>query len=146
VPGLRRGVRQRRFAAKVSKEDRLARSADLDGLYLRSKWERNIARWLKLLHSRGEIARWVFEWRDYEFPVKRGTRFYKPDFAVWESDAYTEHADYYYEVKGYLDAKSTTALTRMRKYYPEVKVLLIEKTKYAEIEAANAHLIERWER
>jgi hypothetical protein len=93
------------------------------------------------LKDRGEIHDWKYESAEFQLPVKRGTRFYKPDFTVWHSEGAEPE---YWEVKGHLDAKSVTALTRMKKYHPGVTVLLIGKEQYKEIEAQSGHL-EGWE-
>lgn len=93
------------------------------GFYVRSRMEANYARYLKWLHARGDIADWAYEADTFEFPVKRGTRFYTPDFKITERNGRVV----YHEVKGYMDAKSATQLKRMAKYYPEVVVLVVDK-------------------
>lgn len=136
---MNRFVKKRVFAAKAGA--RGGKRAYLGGLFVRSSWEANVCLWLNELKRRGEILEWFYEDREFLFPVKRGVRFYKPDFRVVE-DAGQE---IFYEVKGHLDSKSVTALTRMKRYYPETTVLLIEKAKYAEICSEFGHL-ENWER
>lgn len=110
------------------------------GIYVRSKWEANYARYLNWLKSLGEIEDWEFEPDTFEFPVKRGTRFYTPDFKVW-----TRRGIEYHEVKGYMDRKSRTQLKRMAKYYPEARVLVIDKDSYYAIAQGVKRLVVGWE-
>jgi len=114
--------------------------ADL-GLYFRSRWEANYARYLKWLEGRGDIRGWGYETAEWQFPVKRGVRFYKSDFEVIENDGRVA----YYEVKGWMDQRSRTALDRMARYYPEVRIIVIDRAAYREIESKVAGLIEGWE-
>lgn len=131
--------KRRLFHAKAGAKG--GKRADLGGVFFRSRWEANYARALNALKARGEIVDWFYEDREFEFKgIKRGTRFYKPDFRVVEADR-----EYFVEVKGVLDSKSVTALTRMGKYYPDVTVLLLDSKKYAEIESEFGDL-EHWER
>ncbi len=107
-----------------------ARGGKRNGIYYRSRWEFNISLWLDELKRRGEVLEWSYEKHEFQFPVKKGTRFYKPDFWVREPDD-----SYFIEVKGFMAAKDITALARMARYHPEVKILIINKAKYAEISA-----------
>lgn len=133
-------TKRRLFHAKAGAKG--GKRADLGWLYVRSAWEANICRVLNAMQASGEIHFWSYEPINFEFPIKRGTRFYKPDFAV----VYTEGADpVYWEVKGHLDSKSVTALTRMARYFPNVTILLVDKKKYDEFTSDYGHL-EHWER
>lgn len=115
---------------------------DLGGLYVRSAWEANYARYLTWLVSLGEIHSWYYEPETFEFPVKRGSRFYTPDFRVINKNGTVE----YHEVKGYLDQAGATKLKRMALYYPNVKVILIEKAAYYAIANRVARLVPYWEK
>jgi hypothetical protein len=78
------------------------------GFYVRSKWEANLVRYYRFTKTE-----FVYEPKEFEFVgLKRGNRFYKPDF-------YLPKEDRYVEIKGYLDATSITKLKRFRKYFPE---------------------------
>ncbi|MGE4334605.1 MAG: hypothetical protein AB7E55_01340 [Pigmentiphaga sp.] len=110
------------------------------GLYVRSRWEANYARYLEWLRQRGEIRDWEYEPCEFVFPVKRGTRFYRPDFRVIEKGGQVT----YHEVKGYMDQKSRTALKRMARYYPKVRIVIVGRSEYREIEKW-ARLIPGWE-
>ena len=114
--------------------------ADL-GLYVRSRWEANYARYLNWLKAKGQIAAWEYEPDTFWFEaIKRGTRSYTPDFKVTENDGRVV----YHEVKGWMDAKSATKLKRMAKYYPEVRVIVIDQAAYQAI-AKWRRLIPDWE-
>lgn len=132
-------ARRRLFHAKAGAKG--GKRADLEGRFFRSRWEANYARALNAMKARGDIVDWFYEDREFEFKgIKRGTRFYRPDFRIVELGR-----EYFVEVKGMLDPKSVTALTRMGKYYPDVTVLLLDKKKYAELESEFG-VLENWER
>lgn len=100
------------------------------GFYVRSGWEANIARYIKYLISKGELRGFEYEPEVFEFHnIKRGTRSYTPDFKIYHNDGSVE----YWEVKGYMDQRSRTQLNRMKKYYPDIKIQLIEREQYNEI-------------
>lgn len=116
--------------------------SNLNNQYFRSTWEANFARYLNLLQKCGNIHKWEYEPDTFEFhKIKRGTRFYTPDFKVWDRQ---DVEPYYYEIKGYMDAKSKTQLKRMAKYYPEVKIIVVDKRQYYAI-ARKKYLITGWE-
>jgi hypothetical protein len=117
------------------------RRTDLKDQYFRSSWEANYARYLNWLIANGQIKCWEFEPDTFEFPVKRGSRFYTPDFKITNNDASME----YHEIKGYMDQRSATKLKRMAKYYPLFKIVLIDKHQYRAIAKTMAHLLPSWE-
>lgn len=105
---------------------------DINGkdYFFRSSWEPNYALYLDFLVKQGEIKSWEYETDTFWFEkIKRGVRSYKPDFKVFKNDGTFE----YHEVKGYMDAKSNTKMRRMKKYYPNVKLVLIDKDCYKDI-------------
>lgn len=110
-------------------------------MYFRSTWEANYARYLNLLKKLKIINDWKFEVDTFEFPVKRGSRFYTPDFKIFNDDNSIE----YHEVKGYMDQRSSTKLKRMKKYYPNIPIILIDKEYYSRIGRKYSSLIENWE-
>jgi len=60
-----------------------------------------------------------YETKEIEFfAIERGTRFYKIDFYLPQSDKYVE-------VKGYLDAQSKTRFRRTLRFYPEIALKLV---------------------
>lgn len=116
---------------------------DLNDTYFRSAWEANFARYLNFLVDNGDIMRWEYEVDTFEFSeIKRGTRSYTPDFKVFESE---DAEPYYYEVKGWMDAKSKTRLKRMAKYYPNVRVIVFGQKEYTSLKKNLAGLIPNWE-
>lgn len=99
-------------------------------VFFRSKWEANYALYLDFLLEQGEIKSWEYETEKFVFEeIKFGTRSYTPDFPVTLNDGSRE----YHETKGYMTSKSRTQLKRMAKYYPDVKINLIEKKQYSEM-------------
>lgn len=99
-------------------------------IYFRSKWEANYALYLDFLVKNGEIDSWLYEEDVFIFEeIKLGTRSYCPDFKIFNHDGTFE----YHEVKGYMDSRSKTKLKRMEKYYPDVKLVLVERSFYNEI-------------
>lgn len=77
------------------------------GFFVRSKWEANYVRILRFLNTKFEYEKYEFK-----FPVERGTMFYLPDF-------YLPDKDKFIELKGHLDQKSRTQLSRFLQYYPD---------------------------
>lgn len=115
---------------------------DLNGQYFRSSWEANYARYLNWLISIGEIQSWEFEPETFEFvKIKKGNRFYTPDFRITNNDGSIE----FHEIKGYMDENSATKLKRMSKYYPDIKLVLIDKDAYRALAKSVRALITGWE-
>ena len=108
---------------------------------MRSCWEANWARYLNWLIQLGEIKGWKYEPDTFEFPVKRGSKFYTPDFKVTNNDGSIE----YHEVKGWMDSISATKLKRMAKYYPQEKLVLVDKETYRDVALKVGSLIPHWE-
>jgi hypothetical protein len=117
------------------------RRDDLGGLYVRSAWEANWARYLNWQVECRLIVSWEFEPETFEFPIKRGSRFYTPDFRVVLLDGTVE----YHEVKGWMDQRSATKLKRMAKYHRAIKIVLIDKERYRAVAQTVGGLIPHWE-
>lgn len=114
-----------------------------DGLYLRSRWEANYARYLMWLESRGEIQRWEYEPDTFWFEgIKRGVRSYLPDFKIWKT---ADSEPYYVEVKGNMDSKSATKIKRMAKYHPDISLELCDAHVYNTIRLTFGKMIPNWE-
>ena len=110
--------------------------------FYRSSWEANYARYLEWLKAKGEIAKWEHEPETFWFEkIVRGTCSYLPDFRVTELNG----AIVYHEVKGWMDGRSKTKLRRMKKYYPQIKVVLIDSKSYQKLAKVVCRLIEGWE-
>ena len=98
--------------------------------FFRSKWEMNYAKYLQFLKENGNIKEWTYEEDTFWFnAIKRGVRSYTPDFKVTENNG----TIIYHEVKGWMDDKSKTKLSRMKKYYPDVKMKLVDEKCYNQI-------------
>ena len=110
--------------------------------YFRSRWEANYARYLEWLVQMGDIKSWEYEPKTFWFEgIKRGCRSYLPDFRVQTIPSGEE----YHEVKGWMDPKSKTKLKRMAKYYPEVKLILVDERAYRAIARSMKFIIKGWE-
>ncbi len=110
--------------------------------YSRSLWERNFSRYLQFIKERGYIIEWTYEPTTFWFEdIKRGVRSYKPDFRVMQLDG----TCIWYEVKGYMDAKSNTKIKRFRKYYPDEKLIVIDAKWFSENNTKMRLLIPDWE-
>lgn len=111
--------------------------------YYRSRWEANYARYLQWLKDKNEIQDWQHEPKVFWFEgIKRGCVSYLPDFCVIE----TSGAESYHEVKGWMDDRSKTKIKRMAKYFPYVKLIVIDKPVYKDIEKKLSSLIDGWEK
>ncbi len=129
-------IRRSNFSGKQGKRPDL-------GIYVRSSWEANIARYLNLLKREKKIKRWYYESKRFYFNnIKRGTRSYLPDFCVIYPDGRQE----WQEVKGFWTQKAKTAVKRFRKYYPEETLVIIDKDRYREIEKEFSPQIPKWEK
>lgn len=118
------------------------RREDLGGAYFRSMWEANWARYLRWLVEIGEIVSWSYEPETFEFPgIKRGTRFYTPDFRVVNRDGSVE----YHEIKGWMDPESATKLRRMARYHPDVRIHVVDEEAYRAVARKVKRLIPGWE-
>lgn len=117
--------------------------ADVGSMRFRSAWEANYARYLNFLIANNQgIKRWEYEPETFWFEkIKRGCRSYKPDFKVFMVNGAIE----YHEVKGWMYPRAKTALKRMAKYHPAVKLVLIDQVRYKAIEKTSKSLIKNWE-
>lgn len=132
------------IAPKVSRGKWRAGWREVGGkrIYFRSRWEANYGRYLQFLLERGEIQSWEHEPETFWFEkIKRGVRSYLPDFRVVERDGVSR----LHEVKGWMDSRSRTTLSRMAKYHPQETIVLIGAKEYRKIEAAMSGVIADWE-
>jgi hypothetical protein len=99
----------------------------------RSGWEQNYAYYLEWLKKQGEIKDWEYEPQRYYFidykvkPPKPLGNGYLPDFKVINNDG----SWYLVEIKG--RRQGINKLKRMKRFYPEIKVELIEAKEYNEL-------------
>lgn len=110
--------------------------------YYRSKWEANYARYLQFLTENFHIKGWLHEPYTFKYPISRGTTSFLVDFKVIENDG--SHS--WHEVKGFYDQKSRTKIDRFRRYFPEEKLIVIDKKFFSSngIKAIKS-LIKGWE-
>lgn len=80
---------------------------DLGTEVYRSGWEADIARVFRCYG-----VDFKFEPFRFEFPIKKGTKVYIPDF-------YLPKTQEYVEIKGWFDDKSRIKLKRFRTYFPD---------------------------
>lgn len=114
------------------------------GIFVRSGWEANWARYLNYLvdNSHDKLYKWEYEPDTFWFKgIRRGVVSYTPDFKLYEKG--TE--PYYQEVKGRMDSKSKTKLKRMAKYHPDIRVELIDEKAYKEVARKLGPVIPEWE-
>ena len=98
--------------------------------FFRSKMEANVARYYSKIH-------WEYEGQEFEFKgIKRGNRFYRPDF-------YLPAYDLWIEVKGYFRPGDKTKLRRFKRYFPEEfkKLRFVIPDKYAK-DKANGEIMD----
>ena len=111
-------------------------------VFYRSLWEANYARYLEFLRAEGKIASWQHEPKTFWFEeIKRGVRSYLPDFRVVGTDGGVT----FHEVKGWMDERSKTTLSRMALYYPEVAMIVIGKDEYRKMKNLYRWVIDGWE-
>ena len=115
---------------------------DIPGVFFRSRWEANYARYLAHQVNVGLIERWAHEPTTFWFTkIKRGVVSYKPDFIVVDASG----RSFYVEVKGWMDPKSKTKLKRMAKYFPEIDLRLVDEKDYRKLEKEIGSSIPGWE-
>lgn len=109
--------------------------------YFRSQWEANYACYLEWLKTLGEIKEWEHEAETFWFhEIKRGSITYLPDFRVTENNGSVA----FHEVKGWMDDRSKIKLKRMAKYYPHVRVVLIDASAYKALSQKVSRLVPGW--
>ena len=89
----------------------------------RSGWECNFAFYLEWMKKKKEIKDWIYEPERYQY--LGGS--YLPDFKIIRND----ETWYLAEVKGY--KQGVRKLSRMKKYYPEIKIELWDAEAYKEL-------------
>ena len=114
------------------------RAADLGDQYYRSMSERNLARWLNWLKAEGYIKDWLYEPMKFVFPKGAG---YIPDFCIFCLD----DTFVYWERKGFMSAASRNKFNRMAKYYPYVRIAVIDNDAYRRICKEYSPFIPNWE-
>lgn len=78
--------------------------------------------------------RWEYAPKTFDI----GNQSYTPDFYLPDTDTYVE-------VKNFLGDYSRKRDDKFRRVYPSVKLKLLLKEEYVELEKRYAHLLPRWE-
>lgn len=115
--------------------------SDLNGVYMRSRWEANVARFLNILLLCDKVASWEYEPKVFTFPVKRGITKYTPDFLINLPDG----SHYWLEVKGWMDKPSKIKIKRFGIHYPNETLIILDEKQYRLMEKEFKDLIPNWE-
>jgi hypothetical protein len=103
---------------------------DIDGeSNFHSRWEANIARWYTFLR-----VEWVYEPKSFDI----GNQMYTPDFYLPEFDMYVE-------VKNFWSEYSSTRDLKFRNTFPDLRLEVILKKEYLEIQEQFCEYIPYWE-
>jgi hypothetical protein len=111
--------------------------------------ESNWARYLEFQRQQGLIFKWEYEpltlWFDQPRGtgqgIRRGVVSYKPDFRLTQNDG----SILYQEVKGYMTSENRTALKRLKIYYPEITIEVIDTKRYNRVARQVGAIIKNWE-
>jgi predicted nuclease of restriction endonuclease-like RecB superfamily len=135
-------INRKSFIKKPPVSSQGWRCAGEKSFFARSKWEANYGKYLQWLKKNHAIRDWEHEPQEFWFfAIKRGVRSYKPDFKVTNNDG----SHYWVEVKGFMDPKSKTKIARMKKYYPDEKLVLVCGKWFKENNKKLRPLVEGWE-
>lgn len=99
------------------------------GRFVRSSWEANVCRFLRLVDV-------PYEYEPRSFRLPSGVA-YRPDLLAAGS--------LWIEVKGWMNASSAAKITEFRAAYPEETLLVLDKDAYRALERAVSSLIPTWE-
>ncbi|GAB4501533.1 MAG: hypothetical protein Fur0035_10750 [Anaerolineales bacterium] len=102
------------------------------GHYVRSSWEADMARVFRYLGWQ-----YQYEPQTFELVTEKTACTYTPDFYVPEQDTF-------YEIKGWMDHVSAQKIALFREQYPDKKLVVIDKTLFAEFQVQYADLVS-WE-
>ncbi len=103
------------------------------GHYVRSSWEADIARVFRYLG-------WEYQYEPQTFELVKAngsTITYTPDFYVPEQNIF-------YEIKGWMDDVSAEKIALFNEQYPDLTLIVMDKTLFAEFQVKYADLVE-WE-
>jgi len=103
------------------------------GHYVRSNWEADFARILKLYHLNYEYEPETFKLVKSDKEIMH----YTPDF-------YTKHNNTFYEIKGWLHDLDKEKMELFQQQYPQYNLVLVSATKFAELSLQYKDLI-NWE-
>jgi hypothetical protein len=98
-------------------------------IYFYSRWEANMARLFNLLS-----IKWIHQPKTFDLSSQN----YTPDF-------YLSDYDVYIEVKNFLGEYSRIRDQKFRKLFPNVKLILLLKKDYLELQKKYSRFIKNWE-
>lgn len=109
------------------------------GLYMRSEWEANWARWLAWMQSTGNVLGWAYEPDSFALTIDGKRVRYVPDFKV-EWNGKTE----YHEVKGLMDKRSAQKICAMRRQHPQVRLVVVNERVYKGLARRFEQIVPNW--
>ena len=124
---------------------------DKRSIYFPNKMEANYFRYLMFLRDMKppEIKSFDYQPPEFDFRsfgITRGVVTYRADFRIQESGLWTYPLGIYYvELKGYIGPDHKTKMNRMKKFYPNIKIKVIDYKAYKELAAYMKNLIPGWE-
>lgn len=135
----------------------IQRPVGVRGIKFRSKMEANYGAYLDWLVKVRQIRSWSYEPQTFWFTpdsagakaqglggIRRGVTSYRPDFEVVNFlNPFIEQREWH-ETKGFLDNRSRIALDRMRRYYPDEKVVLIDSRQMAALKRQVGGIVPGW--
>jgi len=111
------------------------------GLYVKSSWEANYARYLQCLKNKKTINHFEYEHRIFNFSDNEyNIMSYTPDFLVIK-----DGEEIYHEVKGNHNKRSKQRMEIFYNQYPDVKIKLILPEDYYKINKEYKKIISGWE-
>lgn len=155
------------MAAKTHHFAHVQRPVGVRGIKYRSKAEANFAAYLDWLRSIREIQDWAYEPVEFWFtpnppPVRKGKR---KRATAWNNPAHlgltgisrgrttavldfsvttNQGPGYYIEVKGYLDKRSKTLLDRVRRYFPGMRVDVVDSKQMRALARQVGEIVPGW--
>lgn len=100
------------------------KTVDGKEFYFKSTWEYRYALHLDYLKKIGYVLSWEYEPKTFLFEkIKSGTRTYKPDFLV----NFASGLRSWVEVKGFMDARSKTQISRFKRFFPDEPIKIIDR-------------------
>ena len=118
------------------------RREDLGGVFFRSTWEANYARYLNKQIDDGEVTSWEYEPRKFVFTnITRGPWCYLPDFLLHYPDGKHE----WVEVKGWMDGASRSKIKRFNTQFPDEPIYVLGAKEYKILCDTYSSTIPNWE-
>jgi len=119
----------------------------IDGrtIYFPNKMEANYFRLLVFLKANREVLDFDYQPPEFDFRpfgITKGIVSYRSDFRV---EDFTTILSYFVELKGYIGPDHKTKMNRMRKFYPNIKIKVIDYQAYKELAAQVGKIIPGWE-